>query len=53
MTYAFTIAELRHHDVKALPDGAEYTGNQFAGNRKQIQAKVCVRGRLKPIVPRS
>jgi hypothetical protein len=30
MTYAFTIAELRHHDVKALPDGAEYTGNQFA-----------------------
>jgi hypothetical protein len=33
MTYAFTIAELRHHDVKALPDGAEYTGNQFAGNR--------------------
>jgi hypothetical protein len=32
MTYAFTIAELRNHDVKALPDGAEYTGNQFAGN---------------------
>jgi hypothetical protein len=30
MTYAFTIAELRHFDVKALPDGAEYTGNQFA-----------------------
>jgi hypothetical protein len=30
MTYAFTIAELRHNDVQALPDGAEYTGNQFA-----------------------
>jgi hypothetical protein len=35
MTYAFTIAELRHHDVKALPDGAEYTGNKFAGNRNE------------------